>query len=166
MKKSTIYSLIGLSLISGNLTAANSTVSESMLAGRWVSNCRYLTESDPTDPVKGTYQKIFWNYTQTNAHLSVQVSIHDASDKSCKLNSIYVAKAIYKVKLEGDTVLPDKKKVTRMSGKIIGENDLFDMNMREILYFDGDKIYTGGELAEGISGYPEKIDESLYFSKQ
>jgi hypothetical protein len=59
MKKSAIYSLIGLGLISGNLTAATTTVTESMLAGQWSSNCRYLKESDPTDPAKGTYQKIY-----------------------------------------------------------------------------------------------------------
>jgi hypothetical protein len=166
MKKSAIYLLIGLSLIAGKLTAADTTVTESLLSGQWFSNCRYLKESDPNDPAKGTYQKIYWDYTQANAHLSIRISIHEAFDKSCKLNSIYVAKAIYQVKLEGDTVLPDKKSVTRISGKIIGENDLFDKNMREILYFNDNKIYLGDEMSEGISGYPEKIDSNLFFSKK
>ncbi len=162
MKKNLIFSLIGLSLISGNLSAADTTVTDSILAGQWASNCRYLAHSDPTDPAKGTHQKIYWSFTPSSASLSAQVSIHPASDKRCKQSSLFTAKAIYHYKLEGNTVLADNKEVTRISGKIIGENDLFDKNMQDILYLDNKRLYIGEEA----SGYPNKVDQSLFFSRK
>lgn len=155
--------LIYFMLQSGNLLAVGSTVTSSLLHGQWTSNCRFIQHSDPKDPQRGTYQKIYLKFTEKI--MSVNVAIHQAVDTACSQETIFNAKSKYNYSLEGDITLQDNKLVTKLSASLIAENQLFDGRMKDILYFNDSKLYMGLEQDEEAIRYPEGINNQLFFTK-
>jgi hypothetical protein len=152
-----------LFLQSSNLLAIGYAVTTTILHGQWISNCKFIEHSDPKDPQRGTYQKIFLEFSEQI--LSVNVAIHKAADISCSQETIFNAKSKYNYSLDGNITIQDNKFVTKLSATLIEDSKLFDARMKDILYFNDNKLYMGLEQDEDAIRYPESIDRQLFFTK-